>query len=158
MRGQLPLAKYFSKPKADVALDLTPDVLDTLWGYYYATGHYRPLSRIILMTRWHKEREVLEKLTLGSVAKYTLALNASRNPDLLATLKWASTQTQPAGVQPALRDAIEAAETLETGKLRAEANGNIEEFKRKGPGYKRDISVWGQVGEGALALDASRPP
>lgn len=152
VRGQLPLAKYFAKPKTDVALDLSPDLLDTLWGHYYATGHYRPLSRIILMTRWHKERDVLEKLTLGSVSKYTLAINASRNADLLATLKWASTQQQPEGVQAALKDAIEAAETLETGKLRAEANASIEEFKRKGPGIRRDISLWGQVGEGALAL------
>ena len=28
----------------------------------------------------------------------------------------------------------------------------IEELKRKGPGYKRDISTWGQIGQGALAL------
>ena len=29
--------------RAETKLDLTPDLLDTLWGYYYATGHYRPL-------------------------------------------------------------------------------------------------------------------
>jgi len=28
----------------------------------------------------------------------------------------------------------------------------IDELRRKGPGYRRDISLWGQVGEGALAL------
>ena len=30
--------------------------------------------------------------------------------------------------------------------------GTLDELKRKGPGYKRDISTWGQVGQGALAL------
>jgi len=28
----------------------------------------------------------------------------------------------------------------------------IDELKRKGPGIKREISLWGQVGEGALAI------
>ena len=108
---------YFSKPK-DFGLDLTPDVLDTLWGTFYATGEYRPLSRIILMLRWTRERDVLEKLTLGSMAKYTLAIKL-RNPDLLARVKWAETQPQPDAVKPVLKDIIEAAETVETGKMRA---------------------------------------
>src|SRR5262249_38039320 len=33
-----------------------------------------------------------------------------------------------------------------------EALAAVEELKRKGPGYKRDISFWGQVGEGAVSL------
>ena len=152
MRAQLTLAKYFRKPAAETKLDLTPDLLDTLWGYYYATGHYRPLSRIILMLRWSKERDAIEKLTLGSMAKYTLAINSARNSDLLANLKWAEGQPQPDGVKPVLKEVIEAAETFETGRLRNDALASIEELKRKGPGYKRDISLWGQVGEGALAI------
>ena len=28
----------------------------------------------------------------------------------------------------------------------------LEELKRKGPAYKREVSTWGQVGQGALAL------
>lgn len=152
MRGQFTLAKYFSKPKVEVALDLTPDLLDTLWGYFYATGDYRPLSRIVLMLRWTKERDVLEKLTLGSMAKYTLAINSARNADLLAKMKWAATQPQPDTIKPVLTEVIEAAETVETAKLRNEALGAIDELKRKGPGSKRDISLWGQVGEGALAI------
>jgi hypothetical protein len=152
VRAQMLFANYFSKPKKEVGLDLTPDLLDTLWGYYYATGDDRRLSRIILMLRWVKERDVLEKLTLGSMAKYTLAINAGRNPDLLARLKWAETQPQPDAVKPVLKEIIEAAETVETGKMRAEALAAIEELKRKGPGSKRDLSLWGQVGEGALAV------
>jgi hypothetical protein len=151
-RSQITLAKYFSKPKADVSLDLTPDLLDTLWGYFYATGEYRPLARIVLMLRWTKERDLVEKLTLGSMAKYTLAINSARNADLLAKMKWAATQPQPDTIKPVLAEVIEAAETVETGKLRNEALAAIDELKRKGPGTKRDISLWGQVGEGALAI------
>jgi len=152
IRAQMLFVNYFSKPKKDFALDLTPDVLDTLWGYFYATGEYRPLERIILMLRWTKERDVVEKLTLGSMAKYTLAINSGRNPDLLARMKWAETQPQPEAVKPVLREIIEAAETVETGKLRNEALAAIEELKRKGPGSKRDLSLWAQVGEGAMAV------
>jgi hypothetical protein len=152
LRSHIPLARHFSKGKTDVTFDLTPDLLDTLWGYFYATGSYRPLSRMVLMLRWSKERDVLEKLTLGSMAKYTLAMNSARNPDLLATLKWAATQPQPDAVKPVLAEVIEAAETVETGRLRNEALASIDELKRKGPGMKRDLSIWAQVGEGALAI------
>jgi hypothetical protein len=152
VRTQFSLAKYFSKPKKDISFALTPDLLDTLWGYYFATGNDRPLSRIVLMLRWSKERDVVEKLTLGSMAKYTLAINASRNSDLLATLKRAATQDQPDGVKPVLADVIEAAEAVDTAKLRNEALAAIEELKRRGPGSRRDLSLWGQVGEGALAI------
>lgn len=152
VRGQFTVTKYFSKPAADTKLALTPDLLDTLWGNYFATGGTKPLSRIVLMLRWSKDRDAVEKLTLGSMAKYTLAINASRNPDLLAKLKWTATQEQPEAVKPILAEVIEAAETVETGKLRNEALASIEELRRRGPGYKRDISMWGQVGESALAL------
>ena len=152
MRAQFTLSKYFSSAKKDTSLALTPDLLDTLWGYYFATGDKRPISRMILMLRWSKERDVIEKLTLGNMARYTLAVNASRNPDLLTHLKWAAAQQQPDGVKPVLTEVIDAAETVETGRLRNDALAAIEEMRRKGPGYKRDISLWGQVGEGALAL------
>lgn len=152
VRAQLTVTRYFSKPVPDTKLALTPDLLDTLWGYYYATGSYQPLSRILLMLRWSKDRDAIEKLSLGSMAKYTLAINAARNSDLLAKLKWAATQEQRDTVKPVLAEVIEAAETVETGKLRNEALAAIDELRRKGPGYKRDISLWGQVGESALAL------
>jgi hypothetical protein len=152
LRAQFTLAKYFSKATPETRLELTPDLLDTLWGYYYATGNYRPLARIIVMLRWSKERDAIERLTLGSMAKYTLALNSARNADLLATLQWAAGQPQPDDVKPVLAEVIEAAETFETAKLRNAALASIDELKRKGPGTRRDISLWGQVGEGAIAI------
>ena len=152
IRAQMLFVNYFSKPKKEFGLDLTPDLLDTLWGYFYATGSYRPLSRIVLMLRWTKERDVLEKLTLGSMAKYTLAINSARNADLLARMKWAAAQPQSDSIKASLTEIVEAAETVETGRLRNEALNAIDELKRKGPGSRRDLSVWGQVGEGALAV------
>ena len=152
VRANMPLARHFTTAKSEIELDLTPDLLDTLWGYFYATGSQRPLSRMVLMLRWTKERDSLEKLTLGSMAKYTLATNSARNPDLLATMKWTATQPQPDTVKPVLAEVIAAAETVETGKLRNEALAAIDDLKRKGPGMKRDLSLWAQVGEGALAI------
>jgi hypothetical protein len=143
---------YFTFGKAkEKKAEPTPDLLDTHWGYYYATGVYRPMARIIAMLPWSKDRDDLEKLTLGSMAKYTLAINAARNPDQLAMLKWAAAR-QPVPVVPVLHEVVEAAETAETFRLRREALAAIEELKRKGPGSRRELSFWGQVGEGALAL------
>ena len=45
-----------------------------------------------------------------------------------------------------------AAETSDSARIRKEAIAAIEELKRKGPGYKRKIAGWGQIGQGALSL------
>jgi hypothetical protein len=132
-------------------LEPTPDVIDTLWGFYFATGTYEPIRRIIAMLPWSKEEDEVERLTLGGMAKYTLATNASRNADLLNILKWAEPH-QDKATAAVLKEVILAAETVETAKLRKEALASIEQLKRKGPGYKRKIAGWGQVGQGALSL------
>jgi hypothetical protein len=41
---------------------------------------------------------------------------------------------------------------VDTAKLRREALASIDDLRRKGPGMKRNISLAGQVGQGALAL------
>jgi hypothetical protein len=145
---------YFgsSPPKhSELTFDSSPELLDTLWGSYFATGNYRPVSRIIAMLPWSKERDSVEKLTVGGMAKYTLASNATRSRDLLAMIKRAS-RHQPAAVAPILGEVIEAAETMEGARVRKEALAAIEELKTKGPGYRREVSTWGKVGEGALAI------
>ena len=85
------------------------------------------------------------------MAKYTLASNASRDSELLSMLKRAA-KHQPEKVAPILKDVIEAAETVDTTRVRKEALAAIAELQRKGPGYKRDGTFWGQVGQGAIAL------
>jgi hypothetical protein len=148
------VTSYFASTPAkrtELTFDGSPELLDTLWGVYFATGSYRPVSRIIAMLPWSKETDSVEKLTVGGMAKYTLATNATRSRDLLAMLKRAS-RHQPASVAPILNEVIEAAETMEGARVRKEALAAIDELKTKGPGYRREISLWGKVGEGALAI------
>ena len=140
-----------AKPQNQLTFDKNPELLDTLWGYYFATRSYGPIARIVTLLPWANDRDSVDKLTVGSMAKYTLASNASRDPALLALLK-AAGKNQPKEVAPVLDEVIEAAETMETTRLRKAALASLEELKRKGPGYKRDVSMWGQVGQGALAL------
>ena len=122
-----------------------------MWGYYFATGSYLPIARVITMLPWSKEIDSGEKLTVGSMAKFTLASNAARNPDLLAMLKRAA-KHQRKDIRPILNDVIDAAETVDIARLRRDALASLEDLKRKGPGFKRDVSFWGQVGQGTLAL------
>jgi hypothetical protein len=63
-----------------------------------------------------------------------------------------ASKNQPKDVTVVLNEVIDAAETMETTRMRKDALASIEDLKRKGPGYKRDVSTWGQVGQGALAL------
>lgn len=137
-------------PKAKV-LEPSPELLDTYWGHYFATSHGRPIMRIIEMLPWANDVDSVEKLTLGSMAKYTLASNASRDPELLAMLRDAH-ERRPKETAKVLGQVIDAAETVETAKLRKEAFAAIEELRRKGPAYRRNVSWWGQIGQGALAL------
>lgn len=144
---------FFTGKKAGqpVKLEATSEVLDTLWGYYFATASFSPISRIVRMLPWSKDRNSADRLTVGSMAKYTLASNASRDPGLLAMLK-RQAQYEPDDIKPILNDVIEAVETMEIARVRKEALAAIDDLKRKGPGSKRDLSTWGQVGQGALAV------
>jgi hypothetical protein len=101
---------------------------------------------------WADDRDSFEKLTIGSMIKYTMAMNASRDSKLLARLKTIKAQTTAEAEAKHLGEAIEAAETVEIALLRRDALGRMEELKRMGPGYKRDVAWWGKVGQGALSL------
>jgi len=141
------------RPKKPLALEPSQEVLDTLWGYYLATGSYGPVLRIVELLPWAKDRDNVERLTVGSMAKYTLATNASRDAELLAklkTIRGARSQTKEITAQ--LDQVIQPAETAETGSLRKDALAAIEQLKLKGPAYKREINAWAMVGQGALAV------
>jgi hypothetical protein len=140
------------KDKKKPALLPTPALLDVLWGYYCATGSFNPaISDIVAMVSWANERNDVDKLTLGGMAKYTLAANASRDARLLTMLKSVA-KYYPKDTKKELDEVTLAAETMDLAKLRKDALASIDDLKRKGPGYKRDVSLWGQIGEGALAL------
>ena len=139
------------KPSEVVKLEPNAEVLDTLWGYYFATAEFGPIQRIIRMLPWSKDKSSADKLTVGNMAKYTLASNASHDPDLLAMLK-REAPNESDEVKPIVKEIIEAVETMEIAHIRKEALAAIDDLKRKGPSDKRDLSTWGQIGQGALAL------
>ncbi len=145
------LLKISFKPEAHpVVLRASPEILDTLWGYYFATGDSTPLQHIISLLPWAKDRDLVDRLTLGSMAKYTLAQNASRDPVLLATLKTLR-NTEARETRSVLDEVIEAADDVDVSRLRREALAALDELKRKGSATKRDVTLWGQIGEGAVA-------
>jgi len=128
-----------------------PIAVDANWGYYFATGSSEPIQRLVRTLAWSKDRNDLEKLTIGSMVKWTLAQNASRDGDLLSYLK-TSLPHQPDKVADALGEVIEAAETFELAQIRKEALASIEELKTKGSEASRNFSWWGQAGQTAFAL------
>jgi hypothetical protein len=140
------------KAKPKLALEPSPEALDTLWGYYFATGSYGPIKLIIAMTPWADDHDDAERLTVGSMAKLTLASNAMRDQRLLAMLRESSkAHNQPKQIVAALNEIADAAETVNITQIRKQALAAIEELKRKGPAYKRAVSWWGYVGESTLA-------
>jgi hypothetical protein len=153
MKGYLTF-KAFSKEKAPAKImtfDQNQELLDVLWGYYFASGSYGPILRILTLLPWSKDRDSVDKLTIGSMAEYTLATYAVRDWGLRDFLK-TEVIHQPSAVATVLREVIEAADTVQTARIRKAALGAVEELKLKGSDTKRDISFWGQVGVGTVAL------
>lgn len=152
MRHYVDPDTYFGEappPPRQIVFEGSPELLDTLWGFYFATGAPAPIHRMIPMLAWADDHDELDKLTIGSMTKYTLASNAARDPALLAMLKAAAAH-QSKAVTPVLRDVIHAAETVDAARIRKDALAAMDELKRKGPGYRRQVSWWGQIGEGAV--------
>jgi len=142
---------FSNEAKPKVVLKPSPAVMDNLWGYYYATGALAPLQNIIAMLPWSKDSDDAERLTIGSTAKFSLASNASQDPEMLDALKEARSGASEEA-RPILDEVIFAAETVEVGKLRTDAQAAIADLKSKGPAYKRQITWWGTMGEGAISL------
>ncbi len=134
-----------------LALDAGPVPLDVLWGNYFATGAPEPVFRIISVLRWAKDGDDVERLTIGSMVKWTLATNASRDVDVLAIVK-SALAFETKDVQAQLADVLLAAETGETAKIRKDALLAIEQLKAKGPAKTRNAQWWGQAGQMALSL------
>lgn len=128
-----------------------PFVLDAFWGNYFATGGWHPAQRIIAALELAGEKNDIEKLTIGSMTKWTLATNAARDKNLLDLAK-SEMNHQPKQIRKELRDVIQAAELYEMGKLRKDALAAIDQLKNKGPQRVRNWHSWGQAGTTALAL------
>ena len=75
-----------------------------------------------------------------------------RDRDLLAMLKSSrKARGQPKAVVAQLDDVIDAAETVDTARIRKQAMAAIEEVRSKGPAYKRTASWWSYIGQSAIA-------
>lgn len=144
---------HLGKSKPKTGLEPSPEVLDMLWGYYFATGSYGPIMQIVAMLPWADDHDDVEKLTIGSMAKFTLASNAMRDQTLLAMLKASSkAKDQPKKTVKSLDDITDAAETVEISRIRKQALAAIDELRSKGPAYKRAASLWSYVGQSAIAV------
>jgi hypothetical protein len=129
----------------------SPIAVDANWGYYFATGSSEPIQRLVRALAWTANKDDVEKLTIGSMVKWTLAQNASRDLDLLGYLK-TSLPHQPDKVAVPLSDVILSAETFELAHIRKDAMDAIEELKIKGPEANRNFNWWGQAGQTVFAL------
>jgi hypothetical protein len=142
--GKLPTLKT-------MPLDVGAAPLDMLWGQYFATGSYEPVMRMVSILEWAKDRNNVDRLTVGNMAKLTLATNATRDPELLKMLK-GSMRYENKETKAVLTEVIDAAETFELGKVRRDAMASIDQLKIKGPESTRNTMWWGQMGQTALAL------
>ncbi|HTV34943.1 MAG TPA: hypothetical protein VMF12_00805 [Xanthobacteraceae bacterium] len=143
--------KIGSNDKKPVELEPSPELIDVLWGYYLATGSYKPIGQIIKLLPLADDKDNVDNLTTGSAAKFTLASNAVRDLNLLEMLKW-SVKQQPKETAKVLNDVIVTAEDVDTADMRKESLAAIEQLKQKGPDSKREVSGMAQIGQGALAV------
>jgi hypothetical protein len=146
-----PFAKEDKKLKMSQTFAGNQDLLDTLWGYYFATGSFRPILRIMAMLPWSKSRDTIDKLTVGSMARYTLASYAVRDSVLREYLR-SELKVQGDAVKVPLTEVVEAADTVQLGAVRKDALAAVDELKSKGSDSRRNLDFWGQVGVGAVAL------
>jgi hypothetical protein len=146
-----PFAKEEKKLDTAITYAGNQDLLDTLWGYYFATGSHVPIMRIVQMLPWSKSRDTVDKLTVGSMARYTLASYAVRDAELREFLR-SELPRQPDPIKVPLAEVIQAADTVQLGAVRKDALAAVEELKTKGSDSRRNLDLWGQVGVGAIAL------
>jgi hypothetical protein len=138
-------------PLDKLGLETGPLTLDTNWGYYFASGDFAPVRRIISALAWVKEANDVEKLTIAGMARWTLANNAMRDVDLARFME-AEILRQPKPIAAALTDIVEAAQTFEVARVRRDAVAAIDELKAKGPENKRNLQWWAQAGTTLISL------
>lgn len=144
---------FANKPTLETLPFDENSAIDVNWGYYFATGAEAPVRRIVAVIGWSQDKNDVEKLTIGAMAKWTLAQNAARDSDLLFMLKRIAVEEKvEKATRVPLAEVIDAAETLELGKIRKQAMASIEELKAKGPQSARNYNWWGQAGQTVLAL------
>ncbi len=151
-RDHFKLHKVSDEERRKHSLEPSSEVLDILWGYYFATASYGPIMHIVALLPWSDDHDDTDRLTIGSMAKFTLASNASHDRVLLDMLRSSShARNQPKKTVAALNEIIDAAETADVARIRKQAVAAVAELQRKGPAYKRDVSWWGYIGQSTIA-------
>ncbi len=138
----------------ELGVDEGAFVIDSLWGYYAATGSNAPVLRIISALPWSNDirgskkfswakfraafnseegKDAVRKITAGNMAKWTLTANAERDRGLLGLYKM-EIKYQPPEVVAPLKEVIAAAETYDADRVHKEAKAAIEKIKAKHPG------------------------
>ena len=149
------LIERFLYGKEPLLMDLSfangPAVLDAHWGYYFATGLYEPVTRIIAAIQWSTDRSDVKKLTIGSMAKWTLASNASRDKALLDLCRQ-ELEVIARNKRAPLNDVVTAAQSFRTGKIRKDALAAIESLKRHPSKSNAKWYSAANIGSTALAL------
>lgn len=152
---QVLIDKYLygdGKTLFELPLDEGSFVLDSHWGFYFGSGSEAAVGRIVSALAWMKEGDSVDKLTIAAMAKWTLASNATRDKELLDTLKGQMNVQASEVARIHLREVILAAETFETAKIRRDAVAAIDQLKARGPESARNYAWWGQAGQTVLAL------
>lgn len=132
----------------EVPLQEGSPVIYTLWGYYSATGQYQPVMRIMEALRWSKNEEepsfswrnffsgwtddphLVDKVTTGGTAKWTLASYAERDRQLLSLYR-SEYPRQPEEIAIPLKEVILAAEAFEAEKIRKDQLSAIQDAERE---------------------------
>ena len=117
-------------PLPALQLDAEPNLLDTLWGNYYATGGKEPIVQIISALHWAEQDDDVEQLTIGNAVKWTLAANAARNGTLLK-LYYQQVAEQPLAAATGLQDVIDAVEDFDPERVRRDGQKVMEAALRK---------------------------
>jgi hypothetical protein len=143
----------YGKGATFATLDLksSPAHIDIMWGHYFGSGRFPAIERILSILAWAKDRNDTEKLTIGSMAKWTLANNMQQDPRLLDFAKGQLGKLAKDNAKE-LREVITAAETFETAAIRKQAMAALDELRRKGPESARNAVWWGTAGQTALAF------
>jgi len=144
--------RLFGKPAGPLIMEPSAESLDLWWGFYFATGGYGPVMHIVDMLPLAADHDDADRLATGSMAKYSLASNAAADAGLLAMLKMSrKARGQSKEVVKQLDEVIDAAETVDTGRIRKAALAAIEDVRARGPAYKRTASWWSYLGQSAIA-------
>ena len=104
---------------------------------------------------WAKDQNNVERLTIGSMAKLSLATNASRDKELLDMLK-GSMNSESKETRVVLQEVIDAAETFEFARVRKDAMAAIDQLKIEGPGVGAQHVVVGDGGTDGAGVGLHR--